>query len=178
MGLRFVLLALLSKESNTGYGLGRMLRNQLNHLWEARLQQIYSELSSLESHGLIEKEVFELPNRPSKKLYSLTEAGQQELNDWLLQPPTPVPSKDDLLVRLYCLDRIPRNVAVRRLEEVRDQSDARVKELRGKLEKAQAAKTPELGHVLGLEAALARAEAQASWCAEALASVREGADDT
>ena len=47
MSLRFVLLGLLTSEPNTGYGLGRLLRGEMNHLREASLQQIYTELSWL-----------------------------------------------------------------------------------------------------------------------------------
>lgn len=173
MGLRFVLLALLSKETNTGYGLGRVLRTQANHLWEARLQQIYSELSMLEGQGMIETESFDLPNRPAKKVCSITPKGLQSLDEWLKEPSAPVPSKDELLVRLFCLDRIPADILTRRLEETLDQAEARVRELKGKLEDAHRNPKAELGYVLGLEAGAIRAEGHASWCAKALAAVRD-----
>ena len=85
MSLRFVLLALLSREPNTGYGLGCLLHGQLNHVWDAWLQQIYSELARLEAQGLVESESIELPNRPAKKVHSLTPAGSQALDEWLTQ---------------------------------------------------------------------------------------------
>ena len=68
MSLRSVLLVLLSKEPNSGYGVGRLLRNELGHLWDTRLQQIYGELAKLQSDGLVRAERFDLPNRPAKKV--------------------------------------------------------------------------------------------------------------
>jgi len=95
MTLRAVLLALLSKEPNTGYGLGRLLRDDLHYLWDARLQQIYAELARLRAGGLLEVETIALPNRPPKKVYSLTPEGEEGLDDWLLVPPAPHANKDE-----------------------------------------------------------------------------------
>ena len=175
MSLRFVLLSLLSKEPDSGYGLGRTLHGQLNHLWDARLQQIYSELGKLETQDLVEAESIALANRPAKKIYSLTPAGNVALDQWLAEPPTKAPSKNDFLVRLYCLERIPTDVIVRRLEEQRDTYQYKVRELRGRLEETVRADPKQLGHILTLEAAVAHAEMVATWCTRALSCVQEAA---
>ncbi|MCH7718729.1 MAG: PadR family transcriptional regulator [Chloroflexi bacterium] len=175
MSLRFVLLSLLSKEPDTGYGLGRTLHSQLNHLWDARLQQIYSELGKLETQGMVEAESIALQNRPAKKIYSLTAAGNNALDHWLAEPPAPAPSKNDFLVRLYCLERIPNDVIIRRLEEQRDFYGNKARELRDKLEETRRADPNALGHLLTLDAALAHAEMLASWCTRALPRVQEAA---
>ena len=175
MSLQHVLLALLSKEPNTGYGVGKLLRCELGHLWDARLQQIYGELAKLEARGLVAAVTFELPNRPAKKVYSLTPEGEEGLDDWLLVPPAPHANKDDLLVRLYCLERLSKEFVVRRLEERLD--DAKQEAERLSREAAQTSRTDpaQLGQLLALEAALARAEAEAAWCARAAAILRDQA---
>jgi DNA-binding PadR family transcriptional regulator len=174
MSLRFVLLALLSKEPNSGYGVGRLLQKELSHLRDARLQQIYGELSKLQADGLVTAKSIDLPNRPAKKVYSLTPPGQEALDEWLAQRPAPIACKDDLLVKLYCLERIPTDVIIRRLEERREQAESEVRELRRRLAQTPRTHPGQLGHVLVLEAALSRAEGQVSWCAKALSCVREG----
>ena len=175
MSLRYVLLALLSKEPNTGYGLARLLQGQLSHLWESRLQQIYSELGKLRAHGLVEAETVILRNRPTKKTYTVMPAGYEALDDWLRLPPSPVRSKNDLLVKLYCLERIPKDLLVRRLEEQRDRYESDLRELSQRLAEVRRAGPAELGHVLTLEAALAQAEGLASWCAKALSRLEDAA---
>lgn len=174
MSLRYVLLALLSKNPNSGYGLGRLLQKRLRHLWDARLQQIYSELANLQNEGLVEVETIDLPNRPAKKIYSLNAAGREALDSWLADPCCPCSNKDELLVRLYCLERMPRDVLGRRLEERRDEYERGVQELRET--KMQISRTDPLqaGLLLTLEAAIARAEAQIDWCAKAISGLREG----
>jgi len=174
MSLRNVLLALLSKRPNSGYGLGRLLQKRLRHLWDARLQQIYSELAKLYEDGLVEVETIDLPNRPAKKIYSLSAAGREALDSWLAGACGPCSNKDELLVRLYCLERMPRDVLARRLEERRDEYERGVQELRET--KMQTSRTDPLqaGLLLTLEAAIARAEAQIVWCTKATSRLREG----
>ncbi len=173
MSLQSVLLALLSKEANTGYGVGRLLRHELSHLWEARLQQIYGELARLQAEGLVEAQCIDLPNRPAKKVYSLTSAGEEALDEWLTQRSEPHSCKDDFLVRLYCLERMPTDVAIRRLEERLAEYESEVRELRDRVAQTPRTDPLQLGHLLALEAALIRAEGQATWCAKALSCVRE-----
>ncbi len=173
MSLQSVLLALLSKEPNTGYGVGRLLRHELSHLWEARLQQIYGELARLQAEGLVEVQRIDLPNRPAKKVYSLTSAGQQALDEWLSQRPAAHSCKDDFLVRLYCLERMPKDVAIRRVEERLAEYEDEVNELRDRVAQTPRTDPLQLGHLLALEAALARAEGQSLWCAKALSCLRD-----
>ncbi|MEX0785814.1 MAG: PadR family transcriptional regulator [Dehalococcoidia bacterium] len=168
MSLRYVLLALLSKKPNSGYGLGRLLQRQLGHLWEARLQQIYGEMAKLQSAGLVEAEEIELPNRPAKKIYSLTPEGQEALDDWLAGRCSPHSHKDEMLVRLYCLERMPPDVLARRLEEQRDEYEAEVVDLRNRLSQVPRTDAAQAGLLLTLEAALAVAEAQGRWFEKAI----------
>lgn len=177
MSLQHVLLALLSKEPNTGYGVGRSLRCELRHLWDARLQQIYGEFAKLEARGLVAAQTVALPNRPAKKIYSLTTLGQATLDDWLLVRPAPQVNKDDLLIRLFCLERLPAEVLARRLEERRD--EAKQEEERLSRETAQASRTDpaQLGRLLALEAALARTQSEAAWCERAAHILREETRD-
>jgi DNA-binding PadR family transcriptional regulator len=170
MSVRFVLLAVLSKRPNTGYGIGRLLRNELSHVWQARLQQIYRELARAEAEGLVAAQTTHLPNRPAKKLYSLTDAGLAALDAWLAEPSRPGAGRDDLLVRLYCLPRAPRDLLVRRLEERRESLVRRARELQARLDEAvERDDESAVGLVLTLEASLATLEAQRAWCERARA---------
>ena len=172
MSLRHVLLTVLSKRPNSGYGIGRLLQRELSHIWNARLQQIYGELARLEVDGLMDVESIDLPNRPAKKIYSLTADGKAELDRWLTDRPASHTNKDDLLVRLYCMERIPPDVLVRRLEEERDAHEAEARELRNRLAQASRTDPSQLGMLVTLEAARSRAESQAAWCVKTLAWLR------
>ena len=172
MGLRHVLLTVLSKEPNSGYGIGRLLQRELSHIWAARLQQIYGELAKLQADGLMDVESIDLPNRPAKKIYSLTAAGKAELDRWLTDRAAPHTNKDDLLVRLYCMERIPKDALILRLEEERDACEAEARELRQRLAYRSRTEPSRLGLLLTLEAARCRVESQAAWCVKTLAWLR------
>jgi PadR family transcriptional regulator AphA len=169
MSLRSVLLTLLSKEPNTGYGVGRLLRHEYGYLWDARLQQIYGELGKLQEEGLVQAEAFAMPNRPAKKVYSLTPTGEAALDQWLSQPPLFHGPKDELLIQLSCLERIPAGVVVRRVQQRRDECASEAAALRIVILAVPRTDPRSIGHLLGLEAALGRAEARLAWCGKALA---------
>ncbi len=170
MGLRPVLLALLNREPNSGYGLGRLLQKELSHLWSARLQQIYSELSRLDAEGLVVAETFDLANRPAKKVYTLTSAGLAALDAWLLQESARATTKDELMGRVYALDRMP-DAVVRQLEERQRDCENEALALRRKIDETDAGNPGQLAHRLTLEAALSRTEAHATWCGRAIITI-------
>ena len=173
MSLRVVVLAVLSKEPNSGYGISKELRGPLRHIWEARLQQIYAELARAQEQGLVDVHCIELPNRPAKKVYTLTAAGEEALDDWLADRSDGYLPKDDLLVKLHCLERMPREGAVRQLAGRRERFAGEVERLEARLAQAPRTDPARLGELLTLEAALTRAQAEVSWCDRALAVLQE-----
>ncbi len=128
MNLRFVLLALLSEGPNSGYALSRRLEGRLDHLWDAYVQQIDVELAKLEQDGAVRVAPIDLHNRPTKTIYSLTAAGHEALDEWLWGRPASIPPREELRVKLYCLE-----LAVRHFEERLDELQAQVRELRRRL---------------------------------------------
>jgi DNA-binding PadR family transcriptional regulator len=178
MGLRHVLLGILSREPNTGYGIARALRRSLDQVWDARLQQIYAELARLHDHGLVDVREIALPNRPSKKLYTLTPAGEESLDSWLAERDDGYAPRDDLLVKLYCLDRVPPEVLLRQVSDRAERFAERAAGLRRRAAQVPRTDPSRLGELLTLEAAVTRAEAEVSWCERALALLEEESSET
>ena len=81
------MLALLAKEPSHGYDLRTRLRQALGPLGDAmNAGQIYVTLTRLERAGLVASEPAPgLPDRPDRKVYELTPAGQQRVADWLTE---------------------------------------------------------------------------------------------
>ena len=127
MNLRFVLLTLLNKGPNTGYALWRQLDGQSDQLWDAHVEQIYVELVRLEQDGAVRVEPVDLHN-PTKKIYSLTTAGHEALDEWMRRQPAPVRHKEELRMKLYCLE-----LALRHFDERLDELHSQAQELRRKL---------------------------------------------
>ena len=81
------MLALLAKEPSHGYELRTRLRQALGPLGEAmNAGQVYVTLTRLEKAGLVASEqAAGLPDRPDRKVYALTAAGQQRVTGWLAE---------------------------------------------------------------------------------------------
>lgn len=80
-----VVLAMLAKEPSHGYQLRARLRQALGPLGDGMNDgQIYVTLTRLEKAGLVASQpAAGLPERPDRKMYELTPAGQQRVADWL-----------------------------------------------------------------------------------------------
>src|ERR1700735_1688562 len=80
-------LAMLAKEPAHGYQLRARLRQALGPVGEDMNDgQIYVPLTGLEKAGLVTAEQEPgLPERPDRKVYALTPAGQRRVADWLAE---------------------------------------------------------------------------------------------
>jgi DNA-binding PadR family transcriptional regulator len=89
-----VVLALLAKEPSHGYQLRARLDQALGPLGEAiNAGQIYVTLGRLEKAGLVARclDNDQRPDRPDRKVYELTPAGQERVNEWLAELSWPKP---------------------------------------------------------------------------------------
>ena len=99
--LGYAILALLARQPSTGYELSARARRPLGYFWSARHSQIYPELRKLLAQGLVRFTAGPGPGPRAKKVYSVTEAGLAALREWVIQPPEPAPSRDDLVLKAY-----------------------------------------------------------------------------
>ncbi len=100
--LKYILLGFLNMHAHTGYDLHAHLETSTAHFWNAKLSQIYVTLKKMESDGLIQSEIEEQDDRPDKRIYSITDSGRTELQDWLDKPHTTVDQmKSKMLLRLF-----------------------------------------------------------------------------
>lgn len=97
-----VVLAMLAKEPSHGYELRTRLREALGPLGDATNPgQIYVTLTRLEKAGLVTSERFAtLADRPDRKVYELTPAGQERLAEWLGEVSWPRPDLAEFHLKL------------------------------------------------------------------------------
>jgi DNA-binding PadR family transcriptional regulator len=99
-----------------GYDLHQVLIDNVGMVWHVRQSQTYSTLDRLERRGLIVGDIEEQANRPQRKVNSLTAAGRQRADKWLVTPGRCSVQiiRMDLPVRLFILAHL----APRRVPEV------------------------------------------------------------
>ena len=97
-----VVLALLAKEPSHGYELRQRMRAALGPLGEALNDgQVYVTLGRLEKTGLVASEVTPgSPERPDRKVYALTAAGQDRVAEWLAEVSWPRPDLAEFHLKL------------------------------------------------------------------------------
>jgi PadR family transcriptional regulator, regulatory protein AphA len=100
--LKFALLGALNYQPMSGYDLKQFTDRSISNFWHAELSQIYVTLKALEKGGLITSSTVPQAGRPDRRIYTITESGQQVLNDWLKTPFTEIDQyKDTLLLKLF-----------------------------------------------------------------------------
>ena len=97
-----VVLAMLAKEPSHGYQLRARLRQALGPIGDAMNDgQVYVTLARLEKAGLVACESSAgLPDRPDRKVYTLTAAGQQRVAGWLAEVSWPRPDLAEFHLKL------------------------------------------------------------------------------
>jgi DNA-binding PadR family transcriptional regulator len=101
MSLDYAILGFLNYQPYSGYDLKKAFDNSIQHFWPADQSQIYRTLARLAERELAEVEVVHQEERPARKVYSITEAGQEELRRWLLAPLPPSEPRHPELIQVF-----------------------------------------------------------------------------
>lgn len=123
MALRHAVLAALLEGEASGYELAKRFDVSVANFWSSTPQQLYRELERLEKEGLLSARIVRQHRRPDKRVFTVTDAGRQELRAFTTRPAKPAGLRDDLLVKLYAIDlgdeTAVREALVIRLERAR-----------------------------------------------------------
>lgn len=117
MSLRFALLGVLAEEPSSGYDLVRRFKISLGQVWPATQSQIYTELTKLADAELIK--VSDEGAR-GRKEYSVTEAGLEQLREWLTDTRPKRQPRNEMLMRVFFLGQIGRAQARAYLTDVEE----------------------------------------------------------
>jgi len=101
MSLKHAILGFLSYSPASGYDLKASFDSSVRHFWPADQAQIYRTLSELTKDGLATVELVPQEDRPNKKIYTITDAGQEELRRWLVTPLPPQDHRSAELIQVF-----------------------------------------------------------------------------
>ena len=105
MIVRHALLALLSEGPKYGFQLAQEFEAGTGEMWPLNTGQVYSTLQRLERDGLVESDDVD---DGTQKGFHITDAGREELDDWLHTPPdTSSPPRDELVIKVLVALRVP-----------------------------------------------------------------------
>ena len=103
MSFNYAILGLLNTRPMTGYDLKKIIQKSSYLYWSGNNNQIYKGLLHLQNEGLVTSQTEHQEGSPSKKIYTISEDGKQELRKWILESPKEPPEfKKEFLIQLAC----------------------------------------------------------------------------
>lgn len=175
---KYALLGILNHMSGSGYDIKKICDTSIGHFWNENYGHIYPVLQKMEEEGLITKEVKQNEGRPAKNIYSITEKGKEELNQWLLLPIEKQPNRSELLLKVFLSKDIPVKSIIERIKEIKEEYE---KDLQKYLEidvlfksgKIEGDKKNLLLWHSTVEYGKQIEEAQIKWCEETIQALKE-----
>lgn len=115
---QFAILGFLRFRPMHGYDLQHHLAMNLREVWHISQSQTYNILKRLEKEGWIDSTNQPQEKRPDRTLYSLTNIGRTEFDNWLY---TPTPSsaraiRMEFITRLFFATQISKEVCIQLLQ--------------------------------------------------------------
>jgi DNA-binding PadR family transcriptional regulator len=180
--LGYAILGLLSREDLSGYDLKQRMAGRVGYFWSAKHSQIYPELARLEDGGYVKHSVVEQRERPDKKVYEITAEGLDALKEWVIQPPVPRPTRDELTLKTYSVWLADKEKAAQlfREEELRHEEQlAHYEELRAWMEgewreDLTSTNSPEFASYATLRRGISYEREYAEWCRWMADSIARG----
>ncbi|MBX2864014.1 MAG: PadR family transcriptional regulator [Leptolyngbyaceae cyanobacterium MAG.088] len=171
MALAHTILALLAQQSDSGYDISKRFDEGLSCYWKATQQQVYRELSKMESQGWVSFEKVPQEGKPDKKIYSITEAGWAEFNRWYAEPTERTQIREDLLVKVMIGYKMPRKLLLKELHHRQALHQAQLDNYRAKEAMCLAESNPPMAlqfKYLTLKRGIAYETSWLQWCADVL----------
>lgn len=171
VSLRYFVLGLLAQQPMSGYDIKRYLKVLSWLMGSPSSGSLYPVLRALLEEGFVAVKIVPGVDKPPRKIYSLKEAGEQELQAWLEQPVVSDASLKAFLMRLLLADNFPPASLGAYLQQRRDQVAAHRTDL---TRMTRALDTGiDLGLCLALNYGLELASAEVTWLDSTLAELAE-----
>lgn len=175
---RYAILGMLSRADVSGYDIRKALVEAAGVFWSESSGQIYPIIKGLADEGLATKTVQRQEGRPDRHVYSITDAGRDELRRWL-ERPTDMPTyRLEFLLKLFFGYEASIEGNIRNLERFHDIELQTLRELQAM---EQHLKTPDREHdpgmarfwLLALECGLSVHSAYVAWAEDAISELRQ-----
>lgn len=130
MNVRTLCLSILYTRDASGYEIRKLCtEGECSYFVEASFGSIYPALARLEDEGLVTSRVAHQPGKPSKKIYSVTEAGRAAFLDSLLKLVSADVYRSPFLLLARFAHLLPVDLVRKRCEERLSHMDAEIAEL-------------------------------------------------
>jgi DNA-binding PadR family transcriptional regulator len=115
-GFRHFILGLLTHQPMSGYDIKQFLKSLSWLVGSPSFGAIYPALHTLLKDELVTVEVLACENKPPRKIYTITRAGEQALHEWINQPTLSGVSSRAFTMRLILADHLSMDGLVAHLQ--------------------------------------------------------------
>jgi DNA-binding PadR family transcriptional regulator len=125
MSLAHAILGFLRQQPNTGYDLKtEQFDASVAHFWRADQAQIYRTLDKLAEQDWVESRIEIQTDRPNRKIYAITAAGEAELRRWLEEVQELPIHREPFLVQLFFAGQLDDQAIIRQMQAQLAQHEA------------------------------------------------------
>lgn len=174
MALAEAILVCLTERPMTGYELAKTFDSSIGFFWRASHQQIYRQLQVLRAERFVDSRDVIQTDRPNKTVYTITKQGFERIQSWSRELSDRPPVRDNMLLKLYALDKIDLAALATEIGARLHKHKARLAVYERILEKRYSGRhlsKRETGRLLGLKVGLMAERGYVAWCEEALAAI-------
>jgi len=171
----YALLGLLNIKPMTGYEMKKWVENALSHFWKTSYGQIYPTMSKFVEEGLVTVEEIEVDKGPKSKLYTITEKGRTELNDWLAVDVHDINTKDETQLKFYFSASLPIGDVIEKAERMVADNQGMIDKYSNTETNMRETKRPtrqELNEFLAVRKGILLNEARVKWAKECIETMK------
>lgn len=177
--LSYGLLSLIAVEPCTGYD----LTQRIQLFWNANHSQIYPLLAQLEEKGYVRFTLVPQSDKPDKKVYTITPAGVEAVQQWITEPTDYPVVRDEFALKTFSLFLVDKPAVRALLAEKMKHLDEKLARLNKRLEQVGARRepgdepydldSPMFGAQILIEKSIATKYAEREWCLNTLRRLEE-----
>lgn len=172
MSLPHALLGVLSARPMNGYELSKFFDSAAGWIWSAPQSQIYTTLRRMTDDGWISQAAQTRGTRMRTHVYSITEAGERELREWVATVHDLPSPRDTVLLQALFFDLVDADSAEKVMRAYIEEQESRIARWTGHRDALRAQTTPLL-----VERLRARPKSQHERIARLKAAVFQGEID-
>ncbi|PHZ83313.1 PadR family transcriptional regulator [Paremcibacter congregatus] len=118
---KFAILGFLASKPRSGYDLKKAIEKSIGFFWSESYGQIYPILSQLVKEGHAIKLPIDETSGRKRQQYAITDAGIEELKDWIEKAAEPQTYRNELLLKIFFGHQADPDASRKHLEEFKTQ---------------------------------------------------------
>jgi PadR family transcriptional regulator AphA len=158
INIRQFILGLLTRQPMSGYDIKRFLKSLSWLIDSPSFGSLYPALHALLEDGLLTVEVMPQQDKPPRKIYRITDAGRETLQEWIRHSVAAGASLKDFLMRLILASNFSQTDLIAHFEQRRAQVATHLAQTAEAM-----GKDIDLGERLAFDYGVAMANAELAW---------------